>query len=241
MSNIAIFNFENSTVRTAIKNGNEPYFCLADVAEILEIPRSSDLLQIKKATRGQLDPKGVQKLTTPTKGGNQQITFVSEPNLYRVIFRSNKKEAVKFQNWVFDEVLPSIRKTGQYRHILSTAQQAQIQKVVRQKCKDNSTHYQTIYTALKDKFKVPSYKDILASEFDEALAFIVGFEFVSSYNLALIQNILADADHQTKKARDEFDQIMIAVHHLLEHMQNLQIRLDISERNIGALRTRFIA
>lgn len=44
----------------------------------------------------------------------QEVTFISEPNLYRVIFRSNKVEAVKFQNWVFDDVLPTIRKTGNY-------------------------------------------------------------------------------------------------------------------------------
>lgn len=106
MSNIAIFNFENQTVRTTLK-GNEPYFCLADVAEILAI-------QNNRQSRFNLDEKGVEKIYTPTKGGTQQITFISEPNLYRVIFRSNKAEAVKFQNWVFDEVLPSIRKTGQY-------------------------------------------------------------------------------------------------------------------------------
>ncbi|SPX85374.1 Uncharacterized phage-encoded protein [Moraxella ovis] len=108
MSNIQIFNFDKSyQVRTALK-GDEPYFCLADVSAILA-------LQNRPVSTFNLDPKGVAKLSTPTKGGVQQITFISEPNLYRVIFRSNKAEAVKFQNWVFDEVLPTIRKTGSYR------------------------------------------------------------------------------------------------------------------------------
>lgn len=235
MSNaIQTFNFESQSITTAVING-EIFFHATELARVLGFGNP------RQAIASHIDKEDVQKLDTLTKGGKQQVTFTNESGMYALIFGSTKDEAKRFKRWVTSEVLPSIRKTGQYRHTLSTAQQAQIQKCVRQKCKDNSTHYQTIYTALKDKFKVPSYKDILASEFDEALAFIVGFEFVPNYNLALIQNILADADHQTKKARDEFDQIMIAVHHLLEHMQNLQIRLDIGERNIGALRTRFIA
>lgn len=40
--------------------------------------------------------------------------FVNEPNLYRCIFRSDKEKAKEFQDWVFNEVLPSIRKTGGY-------------------------------------------------------------------------------------------------------------------------------
>lgn len=108
MSNQIInFTFEAQTVRTATNPQGEIYFCLPDVSAILAIKNGRD-------TIAKLDEKGVEKIYTPTKGGTQQITFISEPNLYRVIFRSNKAEAVKFQNWVFDEVLPSIRKTGQY-------------------------------------------------------------------------------------------------------------------------------
>jgi prophage antirepressor-like protein len=44
----------------------------------------------------------------------QKMIFVDEPNLYRVIFKSDKPEAVAFQNWVFKEVLPQIRKQGYY-------------------------------------------------------------------------------------------------------------------------------
>ncbi|PIT20145.1 hypothetical protein BGI34_02235 [Snodgrassella alvi] len=63
----------------------------------------------------QLNSKGVEKIYTLTQGGKQELLFIDEANLYRVIFRSNKKEAVDFQNWVFEEVLPSIRKTGKYQ------------------------------------------------------------------------------------------------------------------------------
>ncbi|MGX8943224.1 BRO-N domain-containing protein [Symbiopectobacterium sp. Eva_TO] len=87
--------------------GNNPWFCLKDVCEVLDIKNVSQL-------SAQLDEKGICKTYTPTKGGKQQLTFVNEPNLYRVIFRSNKPEAKQFQDWVFNEVLPTIRKTGSY-------------------------------------------------------------------------------------------------------------------------------
>jgi len=87
---------------------NEPWFCLRDVCKILELDRTSNLIK-------SLDKGGVVKNHTPTKSGDQDMTYISEPNLYRVIFRSNKPEAKTFQDWVFNDVLPAIRKTGQYQ------------------------------------------------------------------------------------------------------------------------------
>lgn len=117
------FSFQEShDVRIQVIDG-DPWFCLKDVIEVLDIPRTSDLVQVEKGfvkndtlkNRGSLDPKGVTKNVIPTDGGRQQLTFVNEPNLYRVIFRSNKPEAKQFQDWVFNEVLPTIRKTGSYQ------------------------------------------------------------------------------------------------------------------------------
>ena len=59
-----------------IQDNGDVYFCLIDVADVLEISRSSDLLQVQKdfvknetpKNRGTLDPKGVEKIPTPTKG-----------------------------------------------------------------------------------------------------------------------------------------------------------------------------
>lgn len=172
MSNISIFNFESTKqVRTAIHDGGDIWFCLPDVATILNIKNSRDIVA------KQLDKKGVEKIYTPTVGGQQELTFINEPNLYRVIFRSNKAEAVKFQNWVFDEVLPTIRKTGQYRHTISVEQQAQISQAVARRCQSNRRHYQTIYSALHQKFNIPRYSELLASDFDTAMSFIRNYGF----------------------------------------------------------------
>ena len=103
----SIFNFNEHGVRIAFDANNEPLFCLADVCKALGMQRANP-------SRFNLNPKGTHSLCTPTSSGNQFITFISEENLYRIVFRSTKPEALNFQNWVFSEVLPSIRKTGSY-------------------------------------------------------------------------------------------------------------------------------
>lgn len=113
---IQTFNFTQAEVRTSIDKNGEPLFCLADVAKILDIQNSRQIVQ------KQLDSKGVYKIYIPTNSGNQDVTFISEPNLYRVIFRSNKPEAVKFQDWIFEEVIPAIRKTGSYNNNQTTVE-----------------------------------------------------------------------------------------------------------------------
>lgn len=105
--NPAIFNFNEHGVRVALDENNEPLFCLTDVCRILSVDRTSRLLR-------DLDAKGVADCHILTNGGIQKVKFINEPNLYRIIFRSNKSEALSFQDWVFTEVLPTIRKTGSF-------------------------------------------------------------------------------------------------------------------------------
>lgn len=107
MSNLSVFSFhESHEVRVQLIDG-QPWFCLRDVCEVLSVDRTSRLLR-------DLDEKGVADCHIPTNGGKQSQKFVNEPNLYRIIFRSNKPEAKHFQDWVFNEVLPTIRQTGSY-------------------------------------------------------------------------------------------------------------------------------
>ncbi|PIT54729.1 BRO-N domain-containing protein [Snodgrassella alvi] len=165
MSNLIAYQFKNSNIRIELKN-NEPLFCLADVADALNIKNHRDLAS------KQLNPKGVEKIYTLTNGGKQELTFIDEANLYRVIFRSNKKEAVDFQNWVFEQVLPSIRKTGSYSLTLTTEQQYQIKEAVHANAAKTHRRFFAVYKSLYAKFNVPRYQDILAKDFDDAMLFL---------------------------------------------------------------------
>ena len=107
-SSLAIFSYSGNEVRTQVING-EPWFCLKDAAEVLGIKDHGKFLKSDFC-----DSKGVALNATPSPGGNQSMHFISEPNLYALIMRSRKKEAVAFQRWITHEVIPSIRKTGTY-------------------------------------------------------------------------------------------------------------------------------
>lgn len=94
-------------IRVSLTEKKEPLFCLSDVCKVLDIRNPS-------MVKSRLSAKGLINTDTLTKGGVQTMTFINEGNLYKVIFQSRKPEAEQFQDWVFDEVLPSIRKDGGY-------------------------------------------------------------------------------------------------------------------------------
>jgi prophage antirepressor-like protein len=87
---------------------NNPFFPAADVARVLGYSNPH------KAINDHCRPEGVNEVLVPTNGGQQIKKFISEGNLYRLISRSKLPEAEKFEKWIFDEVLPILRKTGGY-------------------------------------------------------------------------------------------------------------------------------
>ncbi len=102
-------------IRIAVNKKGEPLFCLSDVCKALELANPSQV-------KARLDSGDLISVEVTTKGKNQHgeftrttsMTYIGEANLYRCIFQSKKEEAKAFQNWVFGEVLPQIRKTGGY-------------------------------------------------------------------------------------------------------------------------------
>lgn len=109
MSNLTVFsNQQFGEIRT-IDEPNGIYFCGKDVATALGYSNDRD------AIRRHCRQKGVVKCDTLTNGGKQSLVFINEGNLYRLIVHSKLPTAEQFEQWVFDEVLPSIRKTGEYK------------------------------------------------------------------------------------------------------------------------------
>ncbi|HHF6598196.1 hypothetical protein MY800_00875 [Haemophilus influenzae] len=103
------FNFKSSQVRVITDPNQEFWFCGSDVCYILGYKNAPDALA-KHCKQG-----GIAKRYTPTQSGEQEMIFINEPNLYRLIIKSRKPEAEPFEAWVFEEVLPQIRKTGKYQ------------------------------------------------------------------------------------------------------------------------------
>nr|DAM32817.1 MAG TPA: repressor domain protein [Bacteriophage sp.] len=106
MEELQIFNNEEfGEIRTAEING-KPYFVASDVATALGYanPRKAVIDHCK----------GVTKRDTPTSGGKQELSYINEGDVYRLIMRSKLPSAEKFESWVVNEVIPSIRKNGGY-------------------------------------------------------------------------------------------------------------------------------
>ena len=108
MRNLTIFKNEDfGDIRTTLVD-NQPYFCLADVCRILDIKNVSDC-------KDRLKKDGVVNNDVIDSLGRRQVAnFINESNLYKCIFQSRQPYAEKFQDWVTEEVLPEIRKTGSY-------------------------------------------------------------------------------------------------------------------------------
>lgn len=107
MTDIQVFkNDEFGAVRTIEQDG-KVMFCGKDVATALGYSNPSKAL--RDHTRG-------ERIVTPleTSGGIQQVQFITEGDLYRLVASSKLPSAQQFESWVFDEVLPSIRKRGGY-------------------------------------------------------------------------------------------------------------------------------
>lgn len=106
MNDLMIFdNPEFGTVRTLEEDG-AILFCGSDVAKALGYANS------RKALSDHC--RGVTKRYTPTVSGEQEMSFIPESDLYRLVFSSKLPTAEKFTEWVTAEVLPSIRKHGGY-------------------------------------------------------------------------------------------------------------------------------
>lgn len=103
---MAVFNnCEFGSIRVIEQNGKY-LFCGSDVAKALGYSNP------RKAVRDHT--RGGTKCSIPTTSGDQTMAFIPEGDVYRLIVHSRMPGAERFEKWVFDEVLPMIRKTGGY-------------------------------------------------------------------------------------------------------------------------------
>ncbi|XOW23886.1 phage antirepressor KilAC domain-containing protein [Lactococcus lactis] len=107
MNELQNFNFNNLPVRTVLIN-DEPWFVGKDVAIAIGYKNFRDALKSHVKDKY----KRESRITTPS--GVQSVTVISEPGLYQLAGESKLPSAEPFQDWVYEEVLPTIRKHGAY-------------------------------------------------------------------------------------------------------------------------------
>lgn len=106
VNELATFRYDNAPIRTVVID-DEPWFIAADLAAVLGYRDAHNAARIVDE-----DDRGTHLVSTP--GGQQRVTVISEPGLYALTMRSDMPDAKRFRRWVTRDVLPEIRRTGQY-------------------------------------------------------------------------------------------------------------------------------
>lgn len=122
MNNLMKFSNGEFGELSVLEIDGKPYFPASACAKMLGYDNTRDAI-IRHC-------KGVVKHDTLTTGGTQKINFIPEGDLYRLIVHSRLPAAERFEKWVFDEVLPTIRREGYYAPDIQTIVKAAVEAAV---------------------------------------------------------------------------------------------------------------
>jgi prophage antirepressor-like protein len=207
----AIFKFHSAEIRAFADEAGEPWFCAADVCAILGYRNARDAVA-KHCRIGD-----VAKRDTPSTSGTQEMVFINEGNLYRLIVKSRKPEAQAFEKKVMEEILPSIRRTGSYESAaaLSKAQVGSLYQAMKARF-PNGADLPYAWGRFNNHFGLASYKDLPPHHLPEALAYI------------------AQMPDKSPPALPAPPAPAIDFSSLIEpEMNNLMMHIDIAEGHIG--------
>lgn len=163
------FSFGNHPI-TVINDADTLWFIAAEIVKAINLSNPSvSLKSLRPAERKKIILQG------------RETNIISESGMYTLVLRSQDalKEgtaAFRFRVWVTDEVLPAIRRNGQYNathpQTLTEQEAYTIMAEVATRAKTNGEHYQAIYRALKARYQVTKYSHILQRDFADAVQFI---------------------------------------------------------------------
>ena len=202
---ITPFNFNDHAVRV-LQIEDAPWFVATDVAESLGYKSPKDA-----ASYLDDDEKGSAIVRTP--GGDQKLTVINESGLYALVLRSRKPEARKFAKWVTAEVLPSIRKTGQYARphnpaidydSISPAQKQDLKEIVNAIVQAGVQKYGETWARLQSKFRVNKYEELPASQYEEARRYLIA-KLPGGYKGAVTEEATTQALPNMDRTRAAFD------------------------------------
>lgn len=200
-TNLTLFTHPDFGNLRTIVDGDTIYVCAKDAAAALGYANTNDA--IKRHCKGV-----VKRYPLETSGGTQEFAFIYEGDLYRLIASSKLPAAQQFESWVFDEVLPSIRRHGLYvtdrlieeirtnPHAIMAMLQAYIEEKERSE-KLLADNYQQAQLLLEARPKVTYYDMVLQSE-----SLLTTTEIAKDYGLSArkLNKLLADLGVQFKQS-----------------------------------------
>ena len=157
-NNVTVFQNEQfGSVRIIMEDG-KPLFCATDSAKALGY-----MANPQKAIRDHCKADGCTiRSVIDSMGRTQQVKFISEGNLYRLIAHSELASAEKFERWVFDEVLPTLRQTGSYS-IPKVADTQSKDRIAEAKLLNARSRASSMWLKFSDMLNTPEHKQICAA------------------------------------------------------------------------------
>lgn len=186
------FQFDSREVRTMLID-DQPWFVASDVCAALCIVNTA-----RAISRLDEDERGIHSVNTPSRNQHgtfgiveQNMGFINESGLYSLILTSRKDEAKRFKKWITAEVLPAIRRTGQYHDsvnkmatlvdaLIGMTEVNVLKGLIRDKSKvvpidKRRSFQQTMHNRLHTRFNVPRIELIQAGEFEAACNFVAAY------------------------------------------------------------------
>ncbi len=202
MSELSVFNFDTHAVRTVTDDATgEPLFVAKDVCAVLGYKDHTNA--IKQHCRGVAKHHPI----LDSLGRTQEVRVLTEPDVLRLIVSSTLPAAERFEKWVFEEVLPSIRKTGQYaapkakrtytksvpfgqelRAVLDLALELRYSTFERNQAVIallERPGYETLLATLPDRFKQPSPQDEIPDMALAGYANVTWHEATTTWRVAI--------------------------------------------------------
>lgn len=222
---LSVFNFKSNAIRVVADDKGEPWFLANDVCNVLGYKNTS------KSIADHCRVGGITKRYTPTESGNQEMTYINEGNLYRLIIKSRKPEAEPFESWVCDEVLPSIRKTGSYtapRAIITPEQKAALFAIVAKRAGDNGKIRAQLWARHNKHFRIAKYEELLAIHFDAAVHYLETLELAMPKNHILGVTMQEEQNNLAMLSHDTTNKVMDYIGELHHEIQRLGGKLPTS-------------
>lgn len=234
--------FQNTTL-TPVKTDNQIWLSSADLARALGYSRADKVTRLYHENQDEFTPSMTALIPNPQMK-NANIRIFSLKGCHLIAMFARTAIAKEFRKWVLDILDKEVGKTDR---LSTTADRKGLVQAVNRLSDIQGMTYSTTWKLVHDYMNVESVDELTVSQIPVAVAYVHSMMMNtdstpnSQFNISFIQNIIADTAHQNKKAKDELGQMMGYFSHALDHIKELQDRLNRQERLIDGVKRQLIA
>lgn len=247
MNAIQTVNFHNQSLITLQKDG-VAYVAMKPICENIGLDWKSQFARIK---RDEVLAQGMVIITTPTKGGLQEMLCLPIHYLNGWLFGVDtnrvkaeiKETLITYKKECYQALFDYWNNGVAVNHRLSSDDTLPLRNAVSMATGVLRLDYATIYKMVHQRFGIDEIKELSKDEVGQAVEYVHSLMVQvnqSTINMPLIQNILADNAHQNQKAHLAVDGMIGELKAMIDYADELRTRLTLQDRLIGALQTRFI-